>query len=851
MKNLFFIALSTVLILTMNSGPSYGQGLDELGALPPLPDLDLGDPERKLSVWQRAKANKKAAAKREEENSYTRGPDGQQARVHERMQRGFDENAKKHTARTRSTEITVNNNISSDDAVTASGSRLRPFGSEEVYWGDAMYETTPEETLFELAPLPDLRTPDQITWMERYRNHRLAKFKVRKAEADAAREAKEFERRATVNQPMRDPDSALVLVESQSGSFGNYVGNSEAPVNANNGTLRPFNSSSTFVKDNQLVYRGNNNPQRVDAWLEQGTKPSNPNPEQSKWHWMNPFRSSGNQYEKPVNRPAGESGAVSRGGNGPAGSYAAGDPTLDATPLTSSLRGIVVVPNTREVSTSVSGVSGLEMRKVDLPPKVFAVLESYIGQSMTLGDLNKMVRAAVLAYRKSDMPVVDVLVPEQDITSGVLQLVVIEGRLGDVIVEGASRRDSENLSGQIHLNRGEVIRESQLLEDLNWLNKHPSRQVDLIYSPGQNYGETDIILRSQQYKALSAYIAYENSGSVLLGQSRALFGASWTGPMFWDSNTILSYQFTTNFDNTNNLWGHSGVYSSYLPWGHQVTLLGAYVETDAVFGNAVGNFSTRGTNKQVSGRYAIPLMPFARITHELELGMDFKSSNSDLNFNTAAVFSTVSEIVQYSLGYNIIARDKTGTWRLDSEFVSSPGNNTDNNRDAIFASQRVGASSNYTYGRVVIERDQMLPNGWTAFGRLQLQRANGNLLGSETLGAGGYDSVRGFEQRITRGDNGYVGTVELRSPSVYPSNLGGYFNMQDALMGLVFYDFANLNNATPLVGERDISLGSVGVGLRYQVETWFSLRVDYGVQVNDDLNDGSTGRWHVGARATF
>ena len=835
---------SGVLVLAQDSA--------ELGGLPPLPDLDLGDPDRKLSIWEKAKANRKAAAKRTAENSYTRSPDqGPELRMGKRLARGFDENARKHSAREKSTEITVQNNIPGDDAVTASGSRLRPFGSEDKYWGDAMYETKPEETLIELPPLPDLRTPDQVTWMERYRNHRLAKFKQRKAEAEAARQARELERRAVVNEPMRDPNSALIHVESQANRYQASPGNVEAPTTPNNSTLRPFDANATYVKNHQLVYRGKQHKQDFEAWWEQGVRPSTPNSEESKWRWSNPFKAGRDRYEKPVNRSGGV--PVSRGENPPVGAYSAGDPNLDATPLASNLRGILAIPNTRKVSRAVAGVSGVQSRGVDLPPKVVAVLESRIGEPLTLGSLNQMVRAAVLAYRKSDMPVVDVLVPEQEISSGVLQLVIIEGRLGDVIVEGASRHDSEVLASQIHVERGEIIHESELQEDITWINKHPSRQVDLIYSPGNNYGETDIILRSQPYQALSGYVGYENSGTSVVGQSRALLGASWTGPLFWDMNTILSYQFTTNFDSTNNVWGHSGVFSTYLPWGHQITLLGAYVESDAAFGTSAAAFGNIGINKQLSGRYAVPLRPIGRMTHELELGMDFKSSNNDLNLNTVQVFNTTSEIVQYNLGYNIIAPDKTGTWTVDSEVVSSPGNKSNQNRDAIFNAQRAGASSNYTYGRVVIERNQRLPSGWSGYGRLQLQRSNGNLLGSETLGAGGYDSVRGFEQRVARGDNGFVGTVELRTPTIYPSNLGGFFNAQDALMGLIFYDFANLNNEVPLPGQRDIALGSVGVGFRYQVEKWFSLRVDYGVQIRDNLpiNDGQHGRWHVGARATF
>src|SRR5690606_35817806 len=156
-----------------------------------------------------------------------------------------------------------------------------------------------------------------------------------------------------------------------------------------------------------------------------------------------------------------------------------------------------------------------------------------------------------------------------------------------------------------------------------------------------------------------------------LGESRAIFGASWTGPIFFDPNAILSYQFTTNFDSSDaNVWGHSGVFASYLPWRHQITLLGAYTESSALFGTGVGAFNSNGVNKQASGRYGIALPSLGRMAHELEIGMDFKSSNSDLAFGNLQVFDTTSEIVQYSLGYNIVAKDRTGAWRVDTEFVS-------------------------------------------------------------------------------------------------------------------------------------------------------------------------------------
>lgn len=830
------------LLLLLAAGlPSHAQDSD-LGALPPLPDLDLGDPERKLSWKEKREMMKRAEETRFENNVYRRQPeDTGRATIGQRLSNAANQPKKKPVSQ----DITVQNALpGGEDGITASGSRLQAFGDAD-FWGE-LPPPTPEETLIDLPPLPDLRTPDQVTRKERIRDLRVAKYEQRKAQTEAAREEKEMRERAVVNRPTADPSTALVQVESQGMNGAGYVGNQAAPETVTEGTLKPFNEGSVYYKDNQMVYKGDRRDTTAEAWWKRGTnEQGGPAEAQPKWRWRNPFAES-NDDVQPVTftEPDG------RGG------HSSISPTRDSTLLTSNLRGIRVVPSTRDVKKGSPGsFSGVATEGVELPSRVYNVLSARIGQPLTLGDLNSMVRDAVMAYRKSDLPVVDVLIPEQEITSGVLQLVIIEGRLGDVIVEGAGGAESRSLARQIRTERGEVIRESDLTEDLNWINKHPNRQVDLVFSPGDGYAETDVILRNESNKDLVGYVSLENSGTSDLGEARGIFGLSWTGPLFLGQDSILSYQFTTNMDGESSLYGHSGVFASYLPWRHQITLLGAYVDTEADFIQNGAVFDNGGENKQISGRYGIPLPSFGSVSHELELGMDFKSSNSALAFNQAQVFDTTSEIVQYSLGYNIVSRDQTGVWRLDSEVVNSPGDNTNKNTDAVFATQRAGATADYTYGVATLERDQKLAQGWTAYGRIQGQASNANLLASETLGAGGYDSVRGWEQRIVRGDSGVVASAELRTPIFYPSTFAGFANVEDGAYGLVFYDYGSLSASDPQPGDpndTDKELGSVGLGFRYQRDAWFSLRVDYGFQVTEEgFDDGNQGRWHVGATATF
>ena len=70
---------------------------------------------------------------------------------------------------------------------------------------------------------------------------------------------------------------------------------------------------------------------------------------------------------------------------------------------------------------------------------------------------------------------------------------------------------------------------------------------------------------------------------------------------------------------------------------------------------------------------------------------------------------------------------------------------------------------------------------------------------------------------------------------------------------LTFFDYGYVSAVDSADGAPgSFSLGSVGVGLRYQLDDNFSLRLDYGYQViEQNFDDGDDGRFHFGARANF
>ncbi len=528
--------------------------------------------------------------------------------------------------------------------------------------------------------------------------------------------------------------------------------------------------------------------------------------------------------------------------------------------LVNQLLGVVLLPSPGEVRLDGwPGVEGIWHDFDDFPQPVGQVLQNYIGKPVSLSSLDRMVKDVIVAYRKGDRPVVDVLLPEQDITSGVIQLVVIESQLARIRVEGADADTEEFIRSQMRIQEGEVIRASEVLQDLSWVNRSPYRKVDMVYAPGIEFGTTDVILKSYESKGDWLYLGYEDSGTEFLGRERVVAGFNF-GELLGPRNS-LSYQYTADLD-FEHVRANSLVYTHALPWRHWVTFFGSFVEIDSDPVNLGGGVTldSGGDNVQLSARYGIPLQGKANREREMVFGFDYKSNGSNLEFFDPAnagllqLFGATAEIFQFSLAYNEKIQHKRGVTEFDVRGVYSPGGFSAHNSDRVFNLARFPSSAEYFYAVGGVEhRHRLGDRGWSVRGKIQGQVSNENLQPSEQLGAGGYSTVRGYDESIVRGDHGFWGTVELYAP---PMSLGRVFdweNETDTLQLLGFFDTAHLGNEILLPGEADsFDIGSVGVGMRWDYSDWFRLRVDYGLPVfTENVITDESGRFHIGATATF
>jgi hemolysin activation/secretion protein len=524
---------------------------------------------------------------------------------------------------------------------------------------------------------------------------------------------------------------------------------------------------------------------------------------------------------------------------------AEGDPKV----IIEKLRGLVIHGDPSQVAvegildpTSVDAASGVELVKL-APPALSAfqkIVRQRIGQPLSVLELNTLLRDLIVHYRDNYYPVVDAFLPEQAIENDIVQLVVIPGLLGKIKVEGSKYFKESLLVKNLRATPGLAIRSDTTAADVDFLNRNAFRRADLVYEKGEEAGTTDIILKVNERNPFRMYTSLDDTGNDLTEDLRYALGYNWANVGGWDHQA--SYQFKASLD-MNAVRSHSLTYAIPLPWRHYLSFVGSYSDTDALFGpsDAPGvNLDSGGTSWQGSVRYTIPLPNMGGYTHETSFGYDYKYSESQLLANVLAINTNHTDVSQLAASYSASLPDSWGNTAFTLSGYYSPGSTLENNNDEEF--QKSNASSaGYLYAKLEASRVTKLPADFTLICRAIYQIANENLLGSEQLGLGGYDTVRGYDEREANGDTGYFLSAEVRTPGVSIGEVLGFKTFTDSLQFLGFIDYGGVsiytNHTYPEIYQattnQNFTLMSVGPGVRYSINPYFSARLDYGWQMTD------------------
>jgi hemolysin activation/secretion protein len=512
-----------------------------------------------------------------------------------------------------------------------------------------------------------------------------------------------------------------------------------------------------------------------------------------------------------------------------------------------ALKGIVIYNSWEQVR--LEPVDDIDAVVVDSPSLLSnhpefsrKLFDQYVGNPLTENDLIEIKEKIARFYQSHNQPYVLISIPRQKMKKAILQLVVEEVKLGKVITTGNCHFPSKWISDAIRTCAGEAINAEHIYEDIAWLNLNPFRRTDAIYRPGAQIGTADLELITIDRWPYRFYMGGDNTGTEATNRNRLFFGFNFGKSVLKDGQ--ISYQFTCA-PNWNLFYAHTASARLPLPWRHIWDLWGGY--TQATPYKEANRHQNEGISWQVDTRYRIPFFKSQKVMQTVVVGYDFKETNNTLEYDEVDIVKASADINQFMVGYELGYRTKHSRATLIAEIYGNPGGITHGDQTKFYDQLRYGAKSHYIYGKLAQSFARETEYGAIHYD-LTGQLSSANLLPSEQMTMTGYNAVRGFEERVLNLDSAVILNFAIETPRFSPARMLGYCKEWDELYFLAFFDCGYGGNHHPSSSEsHSASLGSIGPGIRYQFDRYFTARFDYGYQLwHNGFHNPSHSRYNFG-----
>ena len=441
----------------------------------------------------------------------------------------------------------------------------------------------------------------------------------------------------------------------------------------------------------------------------------------------------------------------------------------------------------------------------------------FMGEAREAGDVDKARDALERLYRARGFQTVQVAIPRQGVENGIIHLQVIENPVGRLRVVDSKYHSLAAVKEMApSLAEGAVPNLNDVQKDVVALNQQPDLKVTPRLKAGQAPGTVDVDLEVEDHLPLHASVEINNQYNQQTTPLRLVSSVSYDN--LWQLGHSVSFTYQTAPENTHDAQVFSGTYLIPLPRsGLSFLLYGVKSDSDVA---ALAGTDVIGKGNIFGLRGIINLPGADNFYQSVTIGFDRKDLSQNVVTNGTP---SQAPVLYYPFSVTYAPSWHDGdilTEASASLNVAVPGIG---NGSPAFDAQRFDALKQYLYAKVEFSRTMPLPWGTSFYGRVLGQVADGALLSSEQLSAGGANSMRGYLEAERLGDNGAEATLEWRSPSLTPwvSPLVNDWHF------LVFADDAALSLNDPLPGEKDsFGLADLGIGTRFTVFNVFNGTLD-------------------------
>ena len=454
-------------------------------------------------------------------------------------------------------------------------------------------------------------------------------------------------------------------------------------------------------------------------------------------------------------------------------------------------------------------------------------------KDLTAEDLNNLIDIINSQYAKRNVLTARAFLNEGSIKDGVLEIELMEAKIGNIYVEGNRFNRKWFLRSRLREKPGDVLDLGKMEEDLRRFNKNArSIRLSAKLKPGEQYGTTDVILQAEEKLPYHFSTSWDSFGRETTGLLRSGFMVS--------ADSLAGFQ--------DRLTGAVNIARSstnpFIDYNFPINRKGTRVGASYMYGN----------NKVTSGEYqdfklgANTHVLSAYVTHPL-----FESQKGSLNLNVSgnAKFSKAdiakyvySDFNDYNVAVGLGGQRNFKKSVLYGSIYSTNGIIEDDMRHTSDYFTKVNADAYYIH---------YLPKNIIGILRAGGQYSPHNIAYVEQYQIGGMSSVRGYTESLLLGASSYFVSAEMLFPIPFlpqevtvPFSKGEFkFRLRDCFKLAAFIDNGAIFPHEGRAMETPHFLTSVGAGIRMAFSKYFTARLYLGIPLmNRGLYEQSSARVH-------
>jgi len=464
----------------------------------------------------------------------------------------------------------------------------------------------------------------------------------------------------------------------------------------------------------------------------------------------------------------------------------------------------------------------------------------FLSKTAHYEDLQTIARSIKQYYREQGFIAAYVYLPPQNITSGSVEIAVIEGVIGKIEVKGNKWFSEKLLKRMLNISAGSVLFYDNLRGALNFLNKNRDIKAKAVLKPGQEAKTTDLEVNVTDRFPLHVSTDVNNLGTDNTGKTRWGIGLTHTNVLG------LMDEASGRFQIGRHSWSVGANYT--LPVSsYKTALTFSYNRSSVDLGGPFKALDVEGQATTYGLLITQPVIDKQHWSAGVNTGFDWKSIQNTV----AGSKSGVDELRIFKLGLNLEQIDRWGRTIFPQNFHFGFSNFLGSSDHQDAGASRAGTGGQFFIYRSNFLRYQKLPKEMILAVRGSLQLTPDNLPPSEQLSLGGAFSVRGYQEGTYLSDSGAFLAHEVYIPTYFfPADWKLPYAskpLRKQIMGVAFYDFGGGALRGPQTGEQENRfLSGVGGGVRIELIDRVYGRFQWGAATASAANDSSKSAFYFG-----